>query len=135
MLVEKWLNSCLHQAVISDGIEINVPPGCGVSLKILCNLISAREPNSAFLLHGPNEILQQSHARGTAAEPRMERQDKATSKIVHGLKFPPPKVEHFFAILGNKTPGWIGIESELFPVFEHPLAGNFDQTVFMEIRH
>ena len=96
---------------------------------------AACEPDAASGLHGVDEILEQPHTGGPPTEPGMQGECEATPEIMHGFELPPPEIIDLGAILGDESPGRIGVEGKLLPVLEQPLPRNLDQPVGMRVRH
>ena len=95
----------------------------------------AGEPDAALFAHGTHQLLEQPDPGRPAAQPRVQRQHKTTTVVVHGFEFTPPQVEYLAAIFGHSAPRRVGIEGKLLPVLEHPLPGDFHEAVVMKIRH
>ena len=53
--------------IVADEVGGEFAARFGVGADVTSELAAAGEPHAAFRLHGANEILEQAHARGTAA--------------------------------------------------------------------
>ena len=116
-------------------IEIDFPSSFWMIADILGDLMTACEPHIAPRMSFGDEFLQQTHARRSATEPRVQREHEAAAEVVHRLELAPPEVEDLCAVLRDEAPRGLSIEGELLPVFQHPLAWDFDEAVRVRVGH